>query len=88
MSIVRTFSVFCDGMDGDRPCAQWSAQTTEGAAAARAEARTEGWTRQGYEDFCPAHGPRATVEAEADAVDRYVDDPHDTADYERPEVAG
>jgi hypothetical protein len=57
MSIVRTYSVFCDfGRDGGGwPCAQWVAETTESPAAARRIARGEGWTRHQGRDLCPTH---------------------------------
>jgi hypothetical protein len=54
--IVSVASVFCD-VQGRR-CAGWIAQTTEGAAAARKEAKAAGWERLemlGRKiDVCPA----------------------------------
>lgn len=56
MSIVRTYSVFCDG-PGEHPfktCLEWVAETVDGIAAARQMARGAGWKRVGGKDLCPA----------------------------------
>lgn len=59
MSIVRTYSVFCDMADvddPDRPCTMWVAETVHGATSARAEARGAGWRyKRGVGDVCPLH---------------------------------
>lgn len=50
--IVKTYSVFCNG--DARTCHGWIAQTTEGLAAARKEARQHGWAYMGRGvDLCP-----------------------------------
>jgi hypothetical protein len=53
--IVSTASVFCD-LQGRR-CNGWIAQTTEGASAARREAKAAGWERievgGKWLDVCP-----------------------------------
>lgn len=60
MSIVRTYSVFCDGLDGRGyehadGCARWVVETTTGAPAARREAReVYRWIRKvGHGDLSP-----------------------------------
>lgn len=57
MSIIRSYSVFCDVQGPD--CIGWVVQTVEGAKAARQEARGNGWVRKRQEwehhmvDVCP-----------------------------------
>lgn len=51
MSITRSYSVFCDG--DSRFCHGWIAETTNGAAAARREAKAAGWKKTREGDFCP-----------------------------------
>lgn len=54
MSIVRVYSVFCDVQrDEGARCHGWIAQTTDGATAARREAKAAGWRREDGVDVCP-----------------------------------
>jgi hypothetical protein len=64
MSIVTSFSVFCDGEEevpDERAagtfkinaCLNWIAETTEGIGAARRWAKREGWVHRKGKDFCP-----------------------------------
>lgn len=58
MSIVRTYSVFCDAWDApESPCLMWVAETTGGATAARRFAKRAGWVRKDGKDLCPDHSP-------------------------------
>lgn len=64
MSIVKTYSVFCD-VNGPK-CRFWIAQTTDGSAEARSEAKASGWKRSNGQDVCPGcQGTTGTTTEEA-----------------------
>jgi hypothetical protein len=46
------YSVFCDG--DTLGCHGWIAETNDGAAAARRQAREAGWVRREGRDLCPS----------------------------------
>lgn len=62
MSIVKSHSVFCDGLDGVRAdaCHGWVAEVTDGeggARGARQVAKNCGWVRRAGQDICPGCNP-------------------------------